>query len=726
MSASALPGLVIDVEARVDKLEKSLAKANALQRRASGDMERRAKQSADRLTATYGRAGDALKRLALPLAGGFLSGGAVLAGLKATVARLDEIGKTADKIGLTTDALQELRFVAESAGVSQDQLDQSLQTLSKTLGEASLGMGEGIVALKALGLEAGQLKGLGLDRALSTIADALNRVEDPAQRSALAMKLFGESGAGMVNLLREGSEGMERMRADARALGAVIDEDLIRNAEEAQTKLDAMSRVISAQLSTALMNLAPVLIEAANGVISITAAVREFLAIDFTLPELMNADQLREYAASYEGMERELSDLTQAQAAYNANVEKFGKDSAEAEQWAKQVAAAQAVLTERVNEHRAAKEAEGRAVAGIKAIAGETRDAKEKARLAEMGAEAAERERISREGAAKAEKILADIMAARGVVTETERAQVEEIKRYWEAAQIAASGILNKPKSGGGGGGSSSSRPTDNYADDLKRIREEIAAAGGLGAALDVQLQNLDARFRTGEITGEEYADALEHIGRKFDDLENAAQSIETTFEGAFTGLITGAHSFGDALRMIVAQLADMAASKLFGAIWNGGNSGGTGIGGAVTGFLGSLLGFSAGGFTGRGEKYRPAGIVHAGEYVMPKEVVQRVGVDTLAGLHSRALKGFADGGLVGALPSLRPSLAPSARAGDAQPVVNIRNEITVNGSAGTPAQNADLAERMAREMEASMRGVVLDELRRQMRPGNMIANMRR
>lgn len=440
---SALPGLVVDVEARIDKLEKSLAKANALQRRSSDDMERRAKQSADRLTSTYGRAGDALKRLALPLVGGFLSGGAVLAGLKSTVARLDEIGKTADKIGITTDALQELRAVAESAGVSQDKLDQSLQVLSKNLGEAALGMGEGRVALKALGLEAGQLKGFGLDRALSTIADALNRVEDPAQRSALAMKLFGESGAGMVNLLREGSAGMEQMRADARALGVVVEESLIRNAEEAQTKLDMMSRVISAQLSSALVNLAPLLIDAANGVISLTQVVREFLAIDFTMPELMNADQLREYAAGYKGMERELSDLTTAQAAYNANVAQFGEDSAEAEKWAQRVADAQAVLTERVNEAKAAKEAEGRAVAGINAIADDTTKAKEKARLAEMGAEAAERERISKEGAAKAEQIIADIIAGRGVITETERAQVEEIRKNREAAQIAASTILN-------------------------------------------------------------------------------------------------------------------------------------------------------------------------------------------------------------------------------------------------------------------------------------------
>ena len=45
---SDLPGLVVDIEARIDKLEKGLKRANAAQNRASDQMERRARQSADK------------------------------------------------------------------------------------------------------------------------------------------------------------------------------------------------------------------------------------------------------------------------------------------------------------------------------------------------------------------------------------------------------------------------------------------------------------------------------------------------------------------------------------------------------------------------------------------------------------------------------------------------------------------------------------------------------
>jgi len=48
-----------------------------------------------------------------------------------------------------------------------------------------------------------------------------------------------------------------------------------------------------------------------------------------------------------------------------------------------------------------------------------------------------------------------------------------------------------------------------------------------------------------------------------------------------------------------------------------------------------------------------------------------------------------------------------------------------VNATGGDPAQNAGLAKQVSRQMEATMRGVVADELRRQMRPGNMLNNGR-
>lgn len=77
----------------------------------------------------------------------------------------------------------------------------------------------------------------------------------------------------------------------------------------------------------------------------------------------------------------------------------------------------------------------------------------------------------------------------------------------------------------------------------------------------------------------------------------------------------------------------------------------------SVAGFLGSQKlgliqlpsGFADGGYTGDGDKYQPAGIVHAGEFVFTKAQTARAGVRNLYALASM-LNGFAEGGLVSPL----------------------------------------------------------------------------
>ena len=63
--------------------------------------------------------------------------------------------------------------------------------------------------------------------------------------------------------------------------------------------------------------------------------------------------------------------------------------------------------------------------------------------------------------------------------------------------------------------------------------------------------------------------------------------------------------------------------------------------------------GFASGGYTGPGGKYQPAGIVHAGEFVLRQEVVRQKGMRSLLdrlnmeGMNALGRKGYANGGMV-------------------------------------------------------------------------------
>jgi hypothetical protein len=112
-------------------------------------------------------------------------------------------------------------------------------------------------ALIALRDQSGNLRGS--EDLLGDVADAFARIEDPAERVRLAFKLFDSEGVALVNLLRGGSDALDEMRDRARDLGIVLDEALVRDAERARTELDTLAQVISANLTRAALEAAPVI-----------------------------------------------------------------------------------------------------------------------------------------------------------------------------------------------------------------------------------------------------------------------------------------------------------------------------------------------------------------------------------------------------------------------------------------------------------------------------------
>jgi lambda family phage tail tape measure protein len=206
-----------------------------------------------------------LLRTGIRTLGGALIGVTTVGGLAALVDRsisaADAIGKTADKIGVSVEALQELRFAAKASGVEQQTLDMALQRFTRRAAEAAQGTGEAKDALASMGIalrdQDGHLRRS--EDLLTDVADAFAKIEDPAERVRLAFKLFDSEGVALVNLLRDGSGALDEMRERARDLGIVLDEHLVRDAERARTELDTLSQVISANLTRAALEAAPVI-----------------------------------------------------------------------------------------------------------------------------------------------------------------------------------------------------------------------------------------------------------------------------------------------------------------------------------------------------------------------------------------------------------------------------------------------------------------------------------
>lgn len=146
----------------------------------------------------------------------------------------DLIAKTAKKLGVTTDALQEMRFAAELTGVSVRGFDVGFQRFTRRMAEAAQGLGETKKVFKEFGIQlkddSGNLRTA--ESVLDDVADVMASIESPADRVRLAFKLFDTEGVDLVNTLSGGSEKLREMREEARELGGVIENDLIKQAEE--------------------------------------------------------------------------------------------------------------------------------------------------------------------------------------------------------------------------------------------------------------------------------------------------------------------------------------------------------------------------------------------------------------------------------------------------------------------------------------------------------------
>lgn len=253
--ARELERLLLRIEADTGRLKRELRV-----------IEGETRKTGTRLERAFARAGRGLESFARNVVSArsamvALAGASALGLLvKRSIEAADEIGKTADKLGISTDALQEYRFAAELTGVSQQQLEMGLQRLGRRLGEiANFGKGEARAALERLGIGATDAAGRArtLEQVIPEIADALGNMADQNERLSVLQKLVDSEGVALINTWGKGAQALRAMSEEAHRLGIVLDERLVREAEAARDELTRMEKVLGVAATRAALGLMP-------------------------------------------------------------------------------------------------------------------------------------------------------------------------------------------------------------------------------------------------------------------------------------------------------------------------------------------------------------------------------------------------------------------------------------------------------------------------------------
>jgi len=176
-----------------------------------------------------------MKKIALGIAG-YFSARAAIGYTRQLVDSLDELGKTAKRIGTSAEAYQELGFAARRAGATTGDVERGFKRMASTIYDSEQGMAESVRALDALGLSWQQLKGLAPEKQFSLIADALNNVDDATTKAALAQDVFGRAGTQLIPMLAEYRD----TTAEIRAMGGIISQENIEAAESFKDSMESI------------------------------------------------------------------------------------------------------------------------------------------------------------------------------------------------------------------------------------------------------------------------------------------------------------------------------------------------------------------------------------------------------------------------------------------------------------------------------------------------------
>jgi hypothetical protein len=173
-------------------------------------------------TSNLNEAGSKLKEFSTSSAGGFekvsiaFGAGAAAAGAAGAVVAgaamgmwkaMNEGGGLVDlseQTGLGIEKLMQLKIAFEQAGLSADDLQPVINKLQKAIVGAASGTGPAAAALQELGLSVQELGAMDAEAQLSAVGDAISKIENPTQKAAVAMELFGKSGGKMLALFASG------------------------------------------------------------------------------------------------------------------------------------------------------------------------------------------------------------------------------------------------------------------------------------------------------------------------------------------------------------------------------------------------------------------------------------------------------------------------------------------------------------------------------------------
>ncbi|ERW23882.1 hypothetical protein Q036_01933 [Pseudomonas aeruginosa BWHPSA023] len=189
--------------------------------------------------------------------------------VKSAIDTGDALDEMSQRVGVSVETLSVWKPAAEQSGVSSESFEKGLRKLSTTMLEAATGSEDAARGFSAVGVEFKNQDGTlrATDQVLLDLAERFKAMPDGAEKTALAVQLFGKSGAELIPFLNQGRDGINELAAEMQALGVQMSSETAAQAgnfNDALDKLKLATTSIGNQIIAALL---PALNDMAGGMV---------------------------------------------------------------------------------------------------------------------------------------------------------------------------------------------------------------------------------------------------------------------------------------------------------------------------------------------------------------------------------------------------------------------------------------------------------------------------
>lgn len=189
--------------------------------------------------------------------------------VKSAINTGDALDEMSQRVGVSVETLSVWKPAAEQSGVSGESFEKGLRKLSTTMLEAATGSEDAARGFSAVGVEFKNQDGTlrATDQVLLDLAERFKAMPDGAEKTALAVQLFGKSGAELIPFLNQGRDGINELAAEMQALGVQMSSETAAQAGNFNDALDKLHLATTSIGNQIIASLLPALNDMVGGMV---------------------------------------------------------------------------------------------------------------------------------------------------------------------------------------------------------------------------------------------------------------------------------------------------------------------------------------------------------------------------------------------------------------------------------------------------------------------------